>query len=163
MFLLFCLNIGAHFEVLRENALKIDKKELIKAHQETLDMANELNDLFRPIIFVEFLIVSIVLCGIGFTLVMTTNSLDKLLVFGFGITMLFQLFFYCYSGQYVMDKAALVCIVMYELDQHFQLIIMRAQRRLRIEAPFYHASLEQFTAVLNMTWALISVLKSAME
>ncbi|KAG5680497.1 hypothetical protein PVAND_010004 [Polypedilum vanderplanki] len=163
IFLVCCLNVGTYFDMLKQKVYETEKKELIKEHQETLEIAKELNDLFRPIIFFEFLIIPIVLCGIGVTFVMARNFVEKSLVIGYGNTMLIQLYFHCYSGEYLMKRTESVCDDLYKLDRDNCLVIKRTQKKIVIQAPFIRATLQQFGSVLNMIWSLITVLKSSIE
>jgi hypothetical protein len=160
-FLVCCLNIGAHFDNLREKVHEVKKEKFIERHREVLAMAEELKTIFRPIVFIEFLSISFVLCGVGFAFVMAKDVIEQSLMIAYGNTLLVQLFIYCYCGQYLTDRAANVCNEVYTLDRDYKLIIMRTHRRLRIDAPFFRATLEQFASVLQTTWAFISVLKSS--
>jgi hypothetical protein len=162
-FLICCFNIGAHFEHLREQVHETEKVEFIKRHQEILGLSHELNDIFRPVIFVEFLTISIVFCGVGVSFAMSRDFIDQLMLMCYANAMLVQLFFYCYGGQYLIDRAASVCDDVYEADRDFKLIIMRAKKGVKMEAPFFRATLEQLASVLNTTWALISVIRSSMK
>jgi hypothetical protein len=162
-FMVCCFNIGAHFEDLREQIHEIEKVSFIKRHQQILSFAKELNEIFRPIIFVEFLTISFVLCGVGVSLAIKRELIDQLMLLCYGSAMTIQLFLYCYSGQYLMNRTASVCDEVYNLNLDYKLIIMRAQKGMRIEAPFFRATLEQFGSILNTTWALISVIRSSMN
>jgi hypothetical protein len=162
-FLVCCFNIGAQFENLREQVDEVDKIEIIKRHQEILALSQDLNDIYRRIILVKFTTISIVFCGVGVSMAMASNFIDQLLLLCYGSGMLAQLFFYCYSGQCLKDRAASVCDEVYQVDRDYMLIIMRAQKGVRIEAPFFRATLEQFASILNTTWALISVIRSLMR
>jgi hypothetical protein len=94
------LNIVAHFKVLQnrfnimfdiENEGKVDKKgdplnmsskiktkkstetsikELFKYHESILDLSRKMNEVYAPIVFAQCLITSLILCVIGFQLIM---------------------------------------------------------------------------------------------
>jgi hypothetical protein len=157
------LNIGAHFEQLREEIHEMKMKEFIGHHRDVLALADELKEIFTPIIFVEFLAFSFVFCGVGVSLAITRDFFEHLLLAFYGSAMLVQLFIYCYCGQYIKDRAASLCDEVYGFDQNYVIIIMRAHKGVRLEAPFFRASLEQFSSVLNTTWMLISIIRSSMK
>jgi hypothetical protein len=88
------LNIVAQFKVLQnrfntmfdiENEGKVDKKmdqskiktkkatensikELFKYHESILDLSRNINEVYAPIVFAQYLITSLILCVIGFQL-----------------------------------------------------------------------------------------------
>jgi gustatory receptor len=100
LFFGFMLNIVAHFKVLQnrfntmfdiENEEKVDKKrdplnmpskiktkkstetsikELFKYHESILDLSRKMNEVYAPIVFAQYLITSLILCVIGFQLIM---------------------------------------------------------------------------------------------
>jgi sensor histidine kinase YesM len=148
---------------LREQVHEVEKIDFIERHQQTLALSHELNEIFRPIIFIEFLAVSFVLGGIGVTFAMSRNFIEHLMLLIYGSVMMVQLFIYCYGGQYLKERALSVCDEVYKLDRDYKLIIMRIQKGVKIEAPFFRATMEQFASVMNTTWALISIIRSSMK
>jgi odorant receptor len=155
----FFLNVCAHFDILRES-FDGDKKKFIRNHHKILDIADELNRLYRPIIFFIHLITSMVLCVIGFQLVVHEAFSERFEHVTFGLTIIIQLFIYSYGGQLIMDKSSSVADDLYEIDKDFVAIIQRAQKPSMIEAGFYKASLPLFTTIMNSAASLITILKS---
>ena len=72
LFIGFCLNICAHFKIIRSLTFKdnLNYRAFIKYHQEILELCSCLNGIYFPVIFTQFLVSSVLLCVIGFQLVM---------------------------------------------------------------------------------------------
>ena len=72
LFIGFCLNICAHFKIIRSLTFKEDFNYIyfIKCHQEIIELCHDLNEIYVSVIFTQFLESSMLLCGIGFQLVM---------------------------------------------------------------------------------------------
>jgi hypothetical protein len=159
-----CFSIGAHFDILRETIFEREKKEIVEYHQTIIDLTAKLNELYKPIIFFEFLIFAILLCAIAFQIVMFEDPLiEKLLPMNFFLVIATQLWFYCYSGQHVMDKSIAVCTDLYAMDRDYLLIIRRSQSKVKINAFFFCPSLEVFASVINSTYGYMSLLRSMVK
>jgi odorant receptor len=156
------LNICAHFDFLRES-FDGDKKKFIKKHQELLSLADEIDRLFKPIIFAQFMISSMLLCVLGFQLVMHRDLFKRLVVTVYGLAIIVQLFYYSYGGQLVMDKSSSAADNLYQLDKDFTMVIARAQKPCVIKAGFYEASSATFTTILSSAASLITLLQSFTE
>lgn len=162
LFLGICLNLGGHLEALRES-YDNDKPKFIRRHQKILELAEELKKLIKPIIFIQYLITSIVLCTLGFQLVVVDSFFKRVVTSVFGFAMTIQLFIYSYGGQFIMDKTISVADNFYQNDKDLVLIVARAQRPIIIEAGFYQATLPTFQAIMSSTASLITLLQSFLE
>jgi odorant receptor len=162
LFFGLCLNICAQFDILRES-FDGDKKKFIENHLKLLDLVKELNRFYKPIVFAQYFISSMLLCVIGFQILMHANYLDRVEDLMFGVAIIIQLFIYSYGGQLIVDKSLSVADGFYELEKDFILIIQRAQKQSIIEAGFYKASLPLFTSIMNSAASLITLLKSLLE
>lgn len=161
MFFGACLNIGAHFDILK-NSFDGDKKKFITKHQKLLELADELGTVIKPVVFVQFMITAMLLCVLGFQCVMFETFLDfqVLLVLAFGVAIILQLFIYSYGGQLIMDKSSSVGKNFYGLDKDYIMIIARSQRPSTITNGFYEANLPIFSAIMSSAASLITALKS---
>lgn len=158
-----CLNICAHFDILRKSFESPDKKKLIKYHQKILKLSNNLNNLVKPVVFTQFLISSLLLCVIGFQLVMIASIFKRVVALVFGLAIIIQLFIYSFGGQQIMDKSFTATSKIYDLDKDYRLVIMRSNKPLKINAGFYHACLPTFRAILSSAASLITLLQSLVE
>lgn len=163
LFFGFCLNLCAHFDILRKSSNEIDKSDFIKYHQKILNLSADLNNLVKPVVLTQFLISSLLLCVIGFQLVMVESVFKKIVALVFGCAIIIQLFVYSFGGQQIMDKSLSVALEIYQLDKDYRLIILRSQRALKIQAGFYHACLPTFRAILSSAASLMTLLKSLVE
>lgn len=154
------MNICAQLENLRESIDIDDKKSFVKNHQNILRLANELNELVKPVIFVLFLFGSLLLCVIGFQLMTIKSASKKIAACSFGITIIIQLFIYNYAGQEIRDKSSSVAGNFYKPDKDFLIIIARSQKPLEIKSAFYNASLPTFRLILSSTASLFTLLQS---
>jgi hypothetical protein len=153
------LNICAHFDILRDS-FDGDKKKFIEKHHKILELADELNRLYKPIVFAQHFLSSTNLCVIGFQFVVDKSIPKRFEDSVFALTVIMQLFIYSYGGQLIMDKSSSVADDLYEIDKDFVTIIQRAQKPSVIEAGFYKASLPLFTTIMNSAASLITLLKS---
>jgi hypothetical protein len=110
--------------------------------------------------FMQLLITNILLCTIGFQLIVIKNFYGLVLAAPFGLASALQLFFYCYGGQIILDKTSSIAENCYDLDKEFIIIIARAQKGFTMKAFLYQANLPTFTAVLSSAQGLITLLQS---
>lgn len=157
-----CLNICTHFEILRES-FDGDKEKFIKKHRSILELAEELNRLYKPVVFAQFLISSMLLCVIGFQLVMLDNFIGRVVVAIFGFAIIIQLFIYAFGGQLIVDKSSSVAEHIYGTDKEFIVIIARSQNAAVIKSGFYQANLPTFSAIMSSAASLITLLQSFVD
>lgn len=162
LFLGICFNIGGHLDILREMH-DGDKTTFIQRHQKILDAAENLKKLIKPIIFIQYLIASIVLCTLAFQLVIADSLFKRIVTLIFLIGMTVQLFIYSYGGQLLMDKTSSVADHFYGQDKDLVVIIARAQKPFIIEVFIYQATLPIFRAIMGSTASLITLLQSFLE
>jgi odorant receptor len=114
-------------------------------------------------VFAQHFLSSMLLCVIGFQLVVHEAFSERFEHVSFGLSIILQLFIYSYGGQLIMDKSSSVADELYEIDKDFVAIIQRAQKPSSIEAGFYKASLPLFTTIMNSAASLITILKSFLD
>lgn len=167
MFLIFSLNIKEHFIVIQDrfkestfsNPLESRNKirSMIIYHLNTLDVTEQLSRSFSVILFAQTLLTSVQVCVIGFQIVSGSGELMDILVnVIFLCSILIQLFIYCYGGTLITSESLNINIAVQESQWYnlasedrkmLILIMMRAQRPLRIKSGFYEASMESFLLV----------------
>lgn len=159
MFFCFCLNICTHFNNLRES-FDGDKKKFVESHQIILDLTENLNNYFMPVIFIQFVISSVLLCVIGFQVVVAESFVKQIISAIFGMGIIIQLYIYCYGGQIIKENGSSVADKLYHLDKDLVIVIARAQRAQKIKSLFYEANLSTFKTMLSAAASLITLLKS---
>jgi len=135
-------------------------KEFVDYHQKILDISKQMNKLFSPIIFGEYLVLSVLFCVLALEVVISKNFIDLIPFFFHGIASLMDLMIYSYCGQKVMDSAARVCEDCYEINKDHHIIMLRTKRELKIESMMYHASLPMSSLIMGRTMSLITLMKS---
>lgn len=138
----------------------MELKDFVNYHQKVIDMTLKLNKLFSFVIFIEFMLLSILLCVTAFQVVMSDDLLRIMTAFFHGMAAFMDLLIYSYGGQKVMDCSAEVCDDCEKIDDNYVFISMRAQKELRIKSMMFHATLPTFTLILSRTMSLITLLQS---
>lgn len=161
-FLGSCLIICAHLDNLRESfdGNFGNKKNFVERHQKILELIDDLNRFFQPIVFVQFFSSSMLLCVLGFQLVMLQNFIKWATAAVFGVTIISELFIFAYGGQLILDTSLSVCDHFYESDKDLIILIRRAHKASKVKMGFYEATLPYFCAILGSAGSLITMLKS---
>lgn len=128
-----------------------------------LKLTDDLIELIRPVVLAQFLITSLMLCVLGFQLVMHDSIVKRIAALTFGFSIIIQLFIYSYGGQLIKDKSSSIAEELYDLDKDLLLVITRASRASIVRAGFFEADLPTFRAFLSSAASLITLLKSFME
>lgn len=154
-----CLNIACHCDILRDSQY-VDKKKFIEKHLGILKLAETLNKIYKPIVFMQLLTTNVLLCTIGFQVVVLRNIYGLILAAPFGVASVLQLFCYCYGGQLILSKTISVGDNCYGLNKESIIIVAKAQKGFKIESFLYQANLPTFTAILSSAQGLITMMKS---
>lgn len=162
MFFACCLNICAHFDILRES-FKGDNKKFVQQHEEILELAENLIDLYKPVVLVQYCVTSMILCVLGVQLVMLESYVKRLIALTFGISMILQLFIYSYGGQLFTDKSSSIADHLYDSDKDLILIIARAKKATTVKVGLFYANLPNFRAILSSAASLITLMKSFID
>jgi odorant receptor len=128
-----------------------------------LDLLEKIKKIYAPIIFCNFLVISILLCVSGFQFVMYKSIMMKVLASFYGSASLINLFIYSYGGQLVMEKSTEVADKLYQTDKDFIIIIARTQKASVFKSLFYEANSSTFTSILSSAASLITLLQSFLE
>jgi odorant receptor len=119
--------------------------------------------LYAPIILAQFLITSMLLCVLGFQLVMFRSFMKRVVIGFYGLNMIIQLFIYTYGGQMIMDKSTSVADKLYQTDKDLIIIIARSHKASIIKAGFYEANSATLCSILSSAASLITLLKSFID
>lgn len=157
-----CFNLATHFDILRES-YNGDKKKFVEKHQELLDLTDELCEIIKPTLFVDYLLASVVLCSLAFQIVTSVEIAENFSPFALGITVTVQLYINSYAGQEVTDKSSIVASNLFELDKDLVIIVARTKKPKRIGGVFFASDMATFVNIINMTRSLITLLKSIVK
>ncbi|XP_036141370.1 uncharacterized protein LOC105831971 [Monomorium pharaonis] len=173
------LHVSGQIDIMRQGFVEISSKErtrsslviikdLINRHQKIIDLSDDIEDLFSNIALLQFIWNTMVICCIGFVIVISigteegTTMITKSLIFYVAITL--EAFVFCYAGEYLSAKsksigdAAYECL-WYDLTPSecrvLLFLILRSQKRLTITAgKITDLSLEGFTTSRSISDAV---------
>ncbi|KAL6254502.1 hypothetical protein P5V15_014555 [Pogonomyrmex californicus] len=179
-------HIGGQIDILRERLMnvfskksmhtltKITMSNLIGKHQKIILYIENVENLYCYIALMQFVSNTLIICSIGFVIVISINSPDlstilvKTLLFY--IVMNLEAFSFCFAGEYLSTKVSTqhIADAAYEslwYDVHvnesrtISFLILRSQKRLTITiGKVMDLSLECFTSIVKASASYISVL-----
>ncbi|RZC41867.1 7tm 6 domain containing protein, partial [Asbolus verrucosus] len=174
--------IGAQFDILCDDlrnlqdltqsaSLSFNEKltDCIQHHKKILSFAEDSNNCFNWIIFLQFFAssLSISLTLFQMTVVIPlTNEFNSL--FSFVSAMLVEIFIYCWFGNEVEIKSSNVPYALFESDwinvdketkRNMIIFMLRCQKPLKISAlNLFYLSLETFMRILRTAWSYFALL-----
>ncbi|XP_070502418.1 odorant receptor 82a-like [Chironomus tepperi] len=156
----FCLNINAHFEILRNsiNNMKID--EFVKYHVEILEITYKLNSFYRPLILAQYSIGIVLFAVLGLSVVAADNWLQNLIPIFHTYGALIYVAVFSYVSQKIMDSSEALCDEAYNIDKDYLMVIMIAQKKLRFTTGFFEVSFDTYSIMLSRSWSFIALLNS---
>lgn len=132
-------------------------RQVVKFHQDLIELTQSLSTLYTPIIFAQFFITAIAVCILGFLLLVGgTNYFETFILVMFAAAVLVQPLIYSYSGERIEEESCRVADAVYESfwfemkpkDRELLcLCIFRAQKPLKLDSPFYKVNLMTFSNV----------------
>ncbi|KAI4498332.1 hypothetical protein M0802_006511 [Mischocyttarus mexicanus] len=194
------LHAAAQFRILQHRILKIDHgkimesndtsdyysinrskliynklKECIVQHQMLINYCNDLNHVFTFIILGQVLLFSILICLVGYEILIADTVLTRRACFIFYMTgTLIQLMMFTFSCNILTDESKDIAEAAYSsswmtvplnktgimLRKDILLIIMRAQKPCSLSAGgFLNVSLETYTAVMSTAMSYFTLLR----
>ncbi|XP_072767831.1 putative odorant receptor 71a isoform X2 [Anoplolepis gracilipes] len=156
--------------VAREKAII---RDLIYHHIYIYKFAHTVNAAFTMMIFVQFSLISLVLCMSVYKLSTMTSlfTLDFAYLFSYLCSMLMQIFLYCWYGNEVTLKSIDVSTAIYEMDwttlrdrvmKDLVIIMMRAGKPLKMSSGYVITlSTESFMSILKVSYSTYNVLKDS--
>ncbi|XP_037941227.1 odorant receptor 45a-like [Teleopsis dalmanni] len=179
IFFWFIRNICAQFQILHlrfreaaeENNGKASKYSIqrcIHNHREALELAQEFNNVFGPIIFMKFAISCIQLCCLAFQCsrdgLTTDAAFHALFIMSVGT----QLLLYCHGGQRMRDESLLITTAIFTafkwqklstgLKKILLMPMMRAQKPCHLSGVFFDVDLSLYVWVLRTAGSYITML-----
>ncbi|KDR14145.1 hypothetical protein L798_11783 [Zootermopsis nevadensis] len=145
-------------------------KKCIEHHHSLLIYVADMNTAFSTMFFVVFLTASILICLLGFqVIVMPPSGLMFIRVLLHSLCTVFELGFFCWYGSEVMHKSERVYQDAYESEwqdlssgakQFICMIIMRAQRPAAVRAGLFgDICLPTFTTLLKNAYSYLALLQ----
>uniref|UniRef100_A0A182IK78 Uncharacterized protein n=1 Tax=Anopheles atroparvus TaxID=41427 RepID=A0A182IK78_ANOAO len=166
----------AHFVILQRRFARIRFVEgrgplgaLIEYHKHILGIAARVMDAYRGVILNQLLISSVLLCMLGFQLVLSAGSSLMVVYVAYGTAITIQVTYYCYYGSQLYHEVhdAVYQSNWYEADVRTQKMLlncmMRARKAVDAKSGFAQASLPALRAILNSAGSYVALLMSLME
>ncbi|KAF3054435.1 Odorant receptor 038 [Nylanderia fulva] len=175
------LHVSGQIDIMRQGFKEITSKNhtplvaikvLINRHQKIIDLSDNIEDLFSNIALLQFIWNTLVICCIGFLIVISIGTeegatmITKSLIFYVAITL--EAFVFCYAGEYLSAKSKSISDAAYECFWYvlkpsecrtLMILMLRSQKRLTITAgKMTDLSLEGFTTIMKSSASYISVL-----
>ncbi|XP_011862400.1 PREDICTED: odorant receptor 82a-like isoform X1 [Vollenhovia emeryi] len=183
------LHVSGQIDIMRQGFMEISSKkstsksslavikDLINRHQRIIDLSDHIEDLFSNIALMQFIWNTLVICCIGFVIVISIGTeegatmITKSLIFYVAITL--EAFVFCYAGEYLSAKSKSISDAAYECIWYdltpsecrvLMFLMLRSQKRLTITAgKITDLSLEGFTTVSLLEPSGIFVAQIAAE
>jgi hypothetical protein len=156
------MNISALFKILRFS-FDGDKKNFVESHLKLFDLVTKLDKIYKLVIFADFLFGSMLLCFLGFQLVVIEGFIELVVPTLFIITIIIQLLIYASGGQMIVDGSEEIARDFYDVDRDFLILIARHLRPPMIKSLFFKADLPMFLTVMQSAGSLITMLKSFLK
>ena len=158
-FITFTLNISAHLDILRTSISELKSDEVVKYHVKIISITKRFNSIYSPKVFAEFFVVSTTLIVVlGLSVIAAERFVELVAPFIHISGALIDVGCYAFGSQKIMDSSEAICEEAYNIDKNYLMVIMTAQRKLRITTPFFDASFETFNFMLSRSWSFITIL-----
>lgn len=150
----------AHLNILRDIVHETQVKDFVIYHREIISLTQKLNKLFRPIIFVEYVVVVTILCVTGVQVLLYDDYGKILGALFHASAALLDITVYSYGGQRIIDASLTVCDQVYKIDKDYVIIISMSQKALKFDTGFFETSLDTLSIILSRTMSFITLVKS---
>ncbi|XP_071639793.1 uncharacterized protein [Temnothorax longispinosus] len=160
--------LGHALSPLNEDETNIS--EIIRHHLSIYKYAKTVNDIFREVFFIQFLVSTCVICISVYYLsthIMELSEIGEFL--GYVIGMCVQIYIYCWSGNEVMFKSMSIGDAVYHMDWPFMsakekkellMIMMRSSIPIKFTSSFLITlSLQSFKNILEISYSAFNVLQ----
>ena len=154
-----CFTISGHFEILRGSMKNMKIDEFFMHHLKLITMTNRLNSIYKPMIFSLYFCGTIILVVLGLSVITADNLVKNLVPLTHGVAALIYSGIISYGSQKIMDSSESIGVEAYILDKHYIMVIMIAQKKLRLTTPFFDASFDTYSIMLSRSWSFISAVK----
>ncbi|KFB48460.1 AGAP004951-PA-like protein [Anopheles sinensis] len=174
-------DLALHFDIVGKRFAKLDfsapvsttaERELIRLigyHGELLELAGKMMQQFQQVIFFLLLMVSTILCVLGYEFVIVTSVSKRLQVVAMAAVFITQAVIYTYNGSLVTEKSAAVSEGIYACNWYeaspaikktIYFCLMRAQKPIVMKSGFIEATLPTLKKILSSSGSYITMLLS---
>ncbi|CAL1680527.1 unnamed protein product [Lasius platythorax] len=148
-------------------------RDLIYHHLYIYKFAHTVNEAFTVMMFIQFSLISLVLCMSVYKLSTLTSlfTLDFAYIFSYLCSMLTQIFLYCWYGNEMTLKSIDVGTAVYEMDwttlrvrvmKDLMIIMMRAGKPVKMSSGYIVTlSTESFMSILKISYSTYNFLKDS--
>ncbi|XP_050088372.1 odorant receptor 47a-like [Anopheles aquasalis] len=176
-----CSSVLAHFVIVQRRFELLGTEKvadlasvgaLIRYHQYVLWLAKRIIGAYRHIIFNQLLISSILLCMLGFQLVISAGTSIMVVYMVYSLAIIIQITYYCYYGSMLHHESEQVQRAIYNgtwytADIRTQKLLlvcmMRAGKAVDANFGFTRASLPALKSILNSAGSYVALLLSLLE
>lgn len=151
--------ITAHLNVLREVIHEVELRKFIKYHKEVLNLLTKFKKIYKPVIFVHYLLISIFLVVVASQIVIIVEIKLRMVVIQSVTIAIVTLLIFSYGGQMIMQSSTSICQELYKIDRDYLVVIMRTQKPLSLKVGIFEPSLSSWGTYLEFTFSLVVVLK----
>uniref|UniRef100_A0A182YR56 Uncharacterized protein n=1 Tax=Anopheles stephensi TaxID=30069 RepID=A0A182YR56_ANOST len=173
-------NLSIHFHIVRERFERLDisagqpfaereLSEVISYHGDVLTLAQRMTELFQESVFYLLLLLSTILCLLGYEFVMVNNIYKRAQVATLAGIMIGQAVIYTYHGSVIRDQSVNVSDAIYgtnwyeartDRKKQIHISLMRAQKPVIVKSGFIEASLPTLKKILSSSASYITMLMS---
>ncbi|XP_026671568.1 odorant receptor 13a-like isoform X2 [Ceratina calcarata] len=151
--------------------VKIQMAHVIKHHQTVLRFCDNMEKNFHPMLFLQTMASSLLICFVGFQVSITLTEQSKMIKFASHlIVAFFQLLLFCFPGDILIRESFSISTAAYSTDwwqlpnfveHEIRMIILRSQKPSFVTAgKIYVMHLENFTAILSTAFSYFAMLRS---
>ncbi|XP_071562708.1 uncharacterized protein [Temnothorax nylanderi] len=152
------------------NEDKTNISEIIRHHLGIYKYAKTVNDIFRVVLFIQFLVSTCVICiSVYYLLMHITEPFEIGLFVAYTIGICVQIYIYCWSGNEVMLKSMGIGDAVYHMDwpllsakgkKELLMIMMRSSIPIKFTSSFLITlSLQSFKSILKTSYSAFNVLQ----
>uniref|UniRef100_A0A182WM17 Uncharacterized protein n=1 Tax=Anopheles minimus TaxID=112268 RepID=A0A182WM17_9DIPT len=173
-------NLAIHCDLVRERFAKLDisadqpfaERELNKViayHRDVLSLARKMTHLFQASVFYLLLLVSTILCLLGYEFVMVNNIYKRAQAAFLAGVIIGQAVIYTYHGSAIRDQSINISDSIYgtnwyeattAIKKQIYFCLMRAQKPVIMKSGFIEASLPTLKKILSSSASYITMLMS---
>ncbi|XP_050072686.1 odorant receptor 82a-like [Anopheles maculipalpis] len=173
-------NLSIHFDIVKERFEKLnisaeqpmaerELHEVISYHSDVLTLAQRMTQLFQESVFYLLLLLSTILCLLGYEFVMINNIYKRAQVATLAGIMIGQAIIYTYHGSVIRDQSVNVSDAIYgtnwyeattDTKKQIHFSLMRAQKPVIVKSGFIEASLPTLKKILSSSGSYITMLMS---
>uniref|UniRef100_T1GQC4 Odorant receptor n=1 Tax=Megaselia scalaris TaxID=36166 RepID=T1GQC4_MEGSC len=143
--------------------------KIIQSHNDLITLTQDFAHLFTIIILGHFVTSGFVLCVSCLNFILVESYLLKAIYLFYNAVVITQLFIFCSGGASIVDTSTEFAETAYftewykcdiRVRKFIWLIIMRSQKPIELDVPFFAPSLPLFTAICRTAGSYIALLKT---